>query len=416
MNPRMTLSARALVTGVAAIGVLLATSGASIGQETTLRLIVPVSGSGDALSKLAQQYGEATDGVTVNIQSFPAGDHYGQALVTQLQSGAGVDLMYTNAGYGALEAMLPLGEAGRLADMSAASWAAEVPSSAKPDYMLGDALYGLPLSLTSVGMVYNGALLNELGITYPTTEDEFFAACATAAEQGKSFSSAAGPSPFYIIETLAASKVYAANPDWNEQRRNGAVSFADTPGWVDTFETYARMASEGCFQRGFEAAGIPDLFGAMAGGLVVSGIGPATLAGAVMGMNPEVTLTVGPWPAAENTVALGYYNDAISINAASANLDAAKAFVDWLAQPEQLETYASTAGGVAPSSAAAGNFPPLVAGLAPYYSAGQIVGMPHTGWPNAEVRDAINRGAAQLVTGQASVAEVLGAMDAAWDK
>ena len=70
MNPRMTMSARALMGGVAALGILLATSGVSTGQETTLRLIAPVSGSGDALSKLAQQYSEATDGVAVNVQSF----------------------------------------------------------------------------------------------------------------------------------------------------------------------------------------------------------------------------------------------------------------------------------------------------------------------------------------------------------
>ena len=41
--------------------------------------------------------------------------------------------------------------------------------------------------------------------------------------------------------------------------------------------------------------------------------------------------------------------------------------------------------------------------------------MAESGWRQQELRDALKRGGAQLVTGQAAVDEVLAAMDAAWD-
>lgn len=387
----------------------------ALAQDVTLRLVAPASAVGDALEQLAQTYAAETGGVTFTVQKFPSGDSYGQAVVTQIQSGAAPDLIYTNAGYGRLESLMPLAQAGHLADLSAGAWVADFPESARDVYYDGEALYGLPLSLTSVGLIHNTAMMDRLGIAYPETEEDFFAACATAAGQGVSFSSASGAFPYYIVETIAAAKVYAETPDWNARRRAGEVSFATTPGWAETFATFARMAEEGCFQRGFEAASVPDLFAAMAGEQGATNVGPVTLAGAVLRMNPTLSLAVGPWPSGENTVALGFYNDALSVAAGSPNLDAALGFIDWLAEPEQQRAFTAIAGGTARADVAEGTFPAMIERLAPYYSAGEIVGLPHTGWTRLEVLDTLSRGATQIVTGQATIDEVLAALDAAWD-
>lgn len=401
------------ISGIAAL--MLAPAAPVLAQDATLRLVAPASAVGDALEQLAQDYAAQTEGVTFTIQKFPSGDNYGQAVITQIQSGAAPDLIYTNAGYGSLESLMPLGEAGHLADLSAGDWTGDFPESARDVYYDDDVLYGLPLSLMSVGLIHNTEMmLDRLGIAYPETEEEFFAACAAAAEQGVSFSAASGAFPYYIVETIAASKVYTETPDWNAKRRAGEVTFADTPGWTETFETFARMAEEGCFQRGFEAASVPDLFAVMAGEQGASNVGPVTLAGAVLRMNPALSLELGPWPSGDETVALGFYNDALSVAATSEHLDAALAFVDWLAEPEQQRTFTGVAGGTAPADVVEGTFPPMVERLAPYYSSGEIVGLPHTGWTKLEVRDTLNRGATQIVTGQATIDEVLEALDTAW--
>ncbi|WP_238368206.1 ABC transporter substrate-binding protein [Mesobacterium pallidum] len=395
-------------------GLMLSSALPSLAQEASLRLVAPASAVGDALQQLADAYAAAHDGVRFTVQKFPSGDNYGQAVITQIQSGSAPDLIYTNAGYGSLESLMPLGQAGHLADLSGGAWVANFPDSAHDVYYDGDNLYGLPLSLTSVGLIHNTAMLEKLGIAYPETEEDFFAACAAAAEQGASFSAASGAFPYYIVETIAASKVYTETPDWNAKRRDGEVTFAETPGWTATFETFKRMADEGCFQRGFEAASVPDLFAAMAGELAASNVGPVTLGGAVLRMNPSLSLEIGPWPAGDQTVALGFYNDALSVAATSQHLDVALDFVGWLAEPEQQRAFNGITGGVSPVDVTEGTYPAMIARLAPYYSAGEIVGLPHTGWTKLEVRDALNRGATQIVTGQATIPDVLAAMDAAW--
>lgn len=383
--------------------------------ETTLRLALPTSGSGDALAALAETYSAAQADVSIQVQRFPAGPGYGQGILTQLQSGAGPDIFFTNGGYGALESLLPLGKNGQLADLSGAAWEPNIPPAAREAYYVGDALYGLPLSMVWVGGVYNPAVLDQLGIEYPQTEEALLAACATAKAQGLSFSTALGSSPYYFIETVAVSTVYKDMPDWNARREAGEVTFAGTPGWAEAIGMFKRLAEADCYPEGFEATTIPELFALLAGGHAASGLGPITLAGAVMRMNPEITLRMAPWAAGEDSVAVGFFNDAVSVNAASANTDAAKAFVDWLAAPEQQQLYGQMSGGTSIHDLAQGNFSPMVEGLGSYYAEGRFLPIPHITWERPQVLEALNRGGSAVVTGQMTIEQALADMDAAWD-
>ncbi|MCU0905856.1 MAG: ABC transporter substrate-binding protein [Rhodobacteraceae bacterium] len=402
---------RPLIAAATTIALFL--PGAALAQ-TELRFALPTSGSGDALNALVETYAAANPDVRITVQRFPAGPGYGQGILTQLQSGAGADLMFVNGGFGALEALMPLAKNGQLVDLSGSAWAADIPEGARAAYMIGDAVYGLPLSLIAVGAVYNPAVLARLGIEYPRSLDDLMAACALAPEQGINFSSSLGTSPFYMILANAVGTVYADQPDWNARRAAGEVTFANTPGWAEAFAIYRQMSEANCFQPGYQAATIPDVFAAMAGEQVVSGVGPSTLAGAVMRMNPTVTLQMAPWPAGDKLTAIGFFNDAVAVNAASGNVDAARALVDWLAQPEQLRAYASSAGGIATVDIGSGNYAPLVAGLASYFDAGEFVTLPHVEWERREVLEALNRGAGALSTGQMTIEQVLAGLDAAW--
>lgn len=383
--------------------------------QTTLRFALPTSGSGDALAALAETYAASRADVAIQVQRFPAGPGYGQGILTQLQSGAGADLMFTNGGYGSLESLLPLGRNGQLADLSGAPWEAVIPEAARDAFYLEGALYGLPLSMVWVGGVYNPAVLEQLGITYPHTEEELFAACATARAGGLSFSTALGMSPFYFIETVAVSTVYVDTPDWNERREAGEVSFSDTPGWAEAINMFVRLAAAGCYPEGFEATTIQELFALLAGGRAASGLGPITLAGAVMRMNPDITLRMAPWADGDESVAVGFFNDAVSVNAASANIDAAKDFVAWLADPEQQRTYGRLSGGTSLVDLAEGVFSPMVEDLGALYASGRFLPIPHVTWQRPQVLEALNRGASAVVTGQMTIEQALAGIDAAWD-
>ncbi|MGY6705631.1 ABC transporter substrate-binding protein [Roseinatronobacter sp.] len=402
-----------LVAASTAVAVFL--PGAAF-SDTTLRFALPTSGSGDALAALAETYAAAQPDATIQVQRFPAGPGYGQGILTQLQSGAGPDMFFTNGGYGALESLLPLGRNGQLADLAGASWETLIPDAAHDAYYIGDALYGMPLSMVWVGGVYNPAVLEQLGIEYPHTEEALFDACATAKAQGLSFSTALGSSPYYFIETVAVTTGYKDTPDWNARREAGEVTFAGTPGWAEAIEMFARLDEADCYPEGFEATTISELFALLAGGRAASGLGPITLAGAVTRMNPDITLRMAPRAAGEDSVAVGFFNDAVSINAASGNIDAAKAFFQWLSEPEQQQLYGEMSGGTSLYDLAEGNFSPMVEGLGTYYAEGRFLPIPHVTWQRPQVLEALNRGGSAVVTGQMTIEQALADMDAAWDK
>ncbi|AEQ51287.1 ABC transporter substrate-binding protein [Pelagibacterium halotolerans] len=404
-------------TTCAGLSFLAAAAMGSTAFSQELRLLVPAGGTGDGLIELAEQYNDAQPDVRITAQRFPSGDPYSQAVVTQLQSGSGPDLIFTNGGWGALESILDLGSAGRLLDLSDTAIADVVPEAAQDTYWLDGELYGLPLSLLHVGMVYNANLLEEHDIELPADEAGFLEFCAETLDLGFSAASVSGPGPLYMIAAIANTRVYTDNPEWNAQREAGEVTFGESQGWRETFEYYQDMAEAGCFQPGFEAAGIPQLFAAMAGAQVLTGVGPATLMGAVMGMNPEIDLRMTTWVGGgENgRVAIADYNDSLSINAATEHEDAAVAFVEWVAEPAQQAVFAEVAGGTPLSVADTLEFGDRYADLVPYHEAGRVTGLPHTAWRNVEVRDAINAGANGLVTGQFTVDEVLAMLDEAWD-
>ncbi|SFZ84638.1 raffinose/stachyose/melibiose transport system substrate-binding protein [Devosia enhydra] len=391
------------------------TAGAALAQ-TQVRLLAPASGSGVGFAAIAEKFNAAQSDVKVEIQRVPSGESYAQAMFTQLQAGAGADLIFTNAGYGAPESMLPLAEAGQLADLTDRAFAAEFPPERVAEYWSDGKLYGLPLSLTNVGLVYNVDLLAQNGLTPPETFEELLALCDKAVSLNKSAVGIAGSSPFYFYEAVAVGTVFVEDPDWSEKRTAGETTFAGTPGWTAAFERVKTMLDRQCFPVGVQAITPPQLFADIAAGNVLMAVGPTTLMGAVVNMNPAITLKMRPFPndAAERTAAMSVYNDALSVNAKSANQDAAFAFLDYLSQPEQMAEFVKLAGGTAPADAAAGAFPPALEDMVPFYAEGRVHTVPHHAWREPAVRGVLISSGGAFLAGSKTAAEFVADLDAAW--
>jgi raffinose/stachyose/melibiose transport system substrate-binding protein len=403
--------------GCVAFALGLAAMGAgALAQDGTVRVVAASSGSGNALVELAKAYVASHPGSNVEVQQIPVGESYTQAILGQLQGGAGPDIIFTNAGYGAPESLVPLGASGALLDLSSESWAAGIPADARADFGAQQAIWGLPLALLSVAIIYNADVVADLGVALPATYPELLKLCATAKAVGKSAFGVPGSNPYFFIQAIAAQTVYADDPAWNQKRQAGEVTFEGTEGWHVALDRYQEMAKQGCFFPGFEVAGVSQLFAAIAGGDVLMAIGPTTLMGGVKAMNPAINLKMAPFPGetADTNQVIAFYNDAVGVNVNAAEPEAAKAFIAWLAEPEQLAEYSNIAGGVPPGDVALLKFPEALRDLVPSFEAGRTISAPHFGWPSAEVRAELVRGASGLVTGQTSTADVLRAMDAAW--
>jgi raffinose/stachyose/melibiose transport system substrate-binding protein len=146
-------------------------------------------------------------------------------------------------------------------------------------------------------------------------------------------------------------------------------------------------------------------------------LAPSAAIGAIKGVNANFPAAMFPVPGAtsEATRAVTQYNDSFSVNAKSANLDAAMKLVDFLAQPEQQQAYANITGVISVPDSVTGKVPEMYSSFGPLLQQKKAVTLPSLVWPNPAVGTAITPGMQGLLTGQKTIADVLTDMDNAWN-
>ena len=220
---------------------------------------------------------------------------------------------------------------------------------------------------------------------------------------------------------ISATRVYADTPDWNQQRADGAVTFADSKGWQDTLQTVLDLNAAGCFQPGAAGGGFDAITAGITQGTSLAAFTPGGAARELMDSTPGLELQVQPFPPAQGGTEflLASPNYALSIAAAgdAGQKQAAQEFAAWLAKPENAAEFTTLSGGVPIT------FPETGGALDTQYEpvaelleAGTYAPLPNLSWPNPGVYDALAKGVQGLIAGQGDVASVLQSVDAAWDR
>ena len=289
-------------------------------------------------------------------------------------------------------------------------------------YTVDGKVYGQPLDFTIGSVVASLGTLKMKGLTeFPKTMSELDAACSALQGQGASLlalAGAAGPNVGLTLQAISATRVYAETPDWNEQRADGQVTFADSQGWKDTMQTFVDLKDAGCFQPGAEGGGFDAITNGLAQGQSVGSFIPSGAAVEIAQAAPaEAEFAVEPFPAENGgeQMVLGSSNYTMSINAKAKNKAGAQDFLEWLAEPAQQQRYYELSGEL-PVSAfdtldLTGTIYEPVADL---LKEKKYTPLPNNIWPNPSVYEALQVGGQGLLTGQTSIDQALQAMDAAW--
>lgn len=396
-----------------------ATGTASL-ANSEIKLYVPTAESGDSPYKvIAAAYTAEFPDRKVTITEA-SGDAFGQGLTTQLRGGNAADVFYVTPGRGNPVSLLPLIEAGYLAPLESAATKAAIPESSLQNFESDGKVYAHALDLTIVSTVTNKTAADSLGYGEPADFAALLDTCKAVAAKGATAFVLAGTTPQnngLAAMVLAGSRVYAENPTWNLDRTEGKTTFAETQGWVDTLQAFIDMKDAGCFQAGVEGAGFDAITQGLAQGKSVNAFVPA---GAAFGIGQEAptqtfVVTQMPGATADATTMFVSANNALAVNAKSANLAAAKAFVEWLAIPANLAKYVETSGNLTAGTIDATKLPPQYAPVADALAEGSFIPLPNQGWASGEVYDNLGKGVQGLLTGQATVEQVLKSMDDAWD-
>ncbi|MBT2249329.1 extracellular solute-binding protein [Arthrobacter sp. BHU FT2] len=367
---------------------------------------------------LAEKYMEANPDVKITFNPQP-NDSYDQTLRTQLQAGNASDIVVTSPGSGQGRSILPLAEAGFLEPLD--DTAKELlPEGSAGTFGPDGKVFGQATAITVSALVANEGAVKEAG-EFPADFEALEEQCKTLESSGKSLFALAGAAPpntGLTAMSLAASRVYAQDPKWNDKRAAKEVTFAGSEGWKSALEAVNTLKDAGCFQKGAAGAGFDAITKGLASGTALAGFIPATSWKQLQSATAGSEFGVRALPAEEGSGKDFLYasaNYAFSINAASKNKEAAKAFLAWAAEPEQTKAFAEIDGALPVSGLDSYDFEGgAYKNVGDLIKDGKYGPLPNIQWPNSAVYDALATGVQGIITGQKTPDQVLQAMDAAW--
>ncbi|ARJ04195.1 hypothetical protein GCM10010988_29270 [Cnuibacter physcomitrellae] len=393
--------------------------GDSSGGDVTLTFAYPKAGATTPWETMAEKYTEET-GIKVEVEPIYI-DGYDAAISTRLQSGNAPDLFLTEPGSGP-KGLVTLGSAGLLGEVT--GQAADLINSAETSAYGSDGkVYGFPLyNAPRAAVVFDGNL-DKAGVQWPDTISDMLATCKTSKSNGYAFTLGQFGSSFTAdgqALLIAASSVYANDPDWDAKRAAGDVTFSDTDGWRYAIQTLSDMYAAGCYQDGAEAAQGEFWTGVGAGetpSVLSLTTGEADIWKDLSQLLPNETTSVYAFPGqtADDRRVVNSVKFTLSYAAANANSEAAKAYIDWLSQPENLQQIADITGTVPAGEVTADSLESVYEPIKSLVADGKVISEPGLTWPNG-VLAAMQEDVPGLFTGQKTVDQVLSDMDAAWAK
>lgn len=289
----------------------------------------------------------------INLEFAPtAPAEYNAALNSKLQAGSAGDLITCRP----FDASLELFNNGQLADLSDLPSMANFSDVAKSAWTTDDgaSTFCVPMASVIHGFIYNKTAFDELGLTEPTTVDEFYAVLDAIKADGTYIPMAMGANDQWEAATMGYQNIGPTYWKGEEGRLaliSGEQKLTD-PQWVAPFEQLARWKDY--LGDGFESQTYPDSQNLFtlgraaifpAGSWEISVFTPQIAGAFEMGAFPP------PVPAAGDTCYISDHTDiGIGMNAATPNPEAARTFLDWVASPEFASLYGNALPGFFPLS------------------------------------------------------------------
>ena len=267
---------------------------------------------------------------------------YNAALNSKLAAGSAGDLITCRP----FDASLELYNQGNLADLSGLAAMANFSPVAKSAWQTDDgaATFCVPMASVIHGFIYNKDAFAALGLSVPTTVDEFFAVLDKIKADGTYIPMAMGTNDQWEAATMGYNNIgpnYWKGEEGRLALIRGTQKLTD-PQWVAPYEQLAKWKDY--LGDGFEAQTYPD-----SQNLFTLGRAAIYPAGSweISGFNTQAQFAMGafspPVQAAGDTCYISDHTDiALGMNAKSAHADEAKAFLEWVGSSEFADLYANS--------------------------------------------------------------------------
>ncbi|MCJ1898843.1 MULTISPECIES: ABC transporter substrate-binding protein [Paracoccus] len=318
-------------------------TGAAWAQDVTLTI---ESWRNDDLAiwqeKIIPAFEAANPGIKINFAPS-APPEYNAVLNSKLDAGSAGDLITCRP----FDASLELFKKGKLADLSDLAAMANFSDVAKSAWQTDDGAQTFCVPMASVihGFIYNKTAFEELGLTPPKTEAEFFALLDKIKEDGTYIPMAMGTADQWEAATMGYQNIgpnYWKGEEGRKALIEGTQKLTDE-GWVAPFRQLAKWKDY--LGDGFEAQTYPDsqnLFTLGRAAIYPAGSWEIGVFGPQIGGAFEMGAFPPPVPAEGDTCHISDHTDiALGMNAATKHPEEARKFLEWVGSSEFATLYAN---------------------------------------------------------------------------
>jgi raffinose/stachyose/melibiose transport system substrate-binding protein len=381
----------------------------------------------DAADAIYKAYEDAHPNVKITREAV-ASDQMRQTVNTAIASGTGPDIIFYDAGPGYAGV---LANAGLLTPLDSYAeqygWKDKIAAQSLEATSLNGQLYGLPLQVDLIGMYYNQTLLDQEGLTVPTTVEELKTFCQTAKDKGYTpiaFSDNPGWQAFHQFSMTANDMI---GPDAMRALLTQNQGSWNTPEIVKAIQTYfVDLMNAGCYTSDVNALTYDDGSSLMYTGQSLLNTTGSWLISGIQENMPDQDVRFAPFPSIDG--AQGQYwvsgvGSAYYISAKSPHQDEAAALLDYFFSPDVVKQWIEQAGFFVPVQVDSSTL-----NVTPLYKS--IIDVLQTGiGPNAtaqfgynvdvlappEFNEAMQNGFQAIISGQTTPEQLAADLQAAWE-
>ncbi len=351
-------------------------AGAASAQTVNLDFLITSGAETEAAAEaLANAYMAANPDVRVLIETRPGGAEGDNLVKTRLATGEMADVFFYNSGslFQALNPTLVLEPLDDLSSMDG------ILDSFKQVVTADGNVYGMPgyESTMGGGIFYNRPIYEELGLSVPTTWEEFVANNEAIMEAGyvavaQTYGDTWTSQLFVLADYY---NVQAQEPDFAERYTANDAKYADTPAALRGFELLQEGYEAGWWNRDFGAATYADGVRMVTEGEAAHYPMLTFALNNIQETYPELINDVGffaqPGPEGAPNGLTVWMPGALYIPKGSAVTDVAKDFVNFIGSAEGCQIILDTVGASGPTVVQGCDLPDTVpqavADMAPYF-------------------------------------------------
>ncbi|RED64781.1 ABC transporter substrate-binding protein [Cohnella lupini] len=299
-------------------------------------------GTLEAFKAITDQFNQAHQGITVEVADL--GKDFNTLMTAKMASNDMPDL-FSTAGWSVRrfgEYLLPLNDR---------SWAGQVEGQIKPVVtdMAGN-LVALPMDIDISGIVYNAKILKDLNLTVPQTWDQFLADCEAIKKAGLTPIAIAGKDgdAAGFMSRIALSLLVQSNPSYKDAFDSKTFDWKQF-GPVTDF--VLNLKAKGYLNKDNLTADKPSVYAQFAKDQVAFAFQSNQTIAEIKKLNPDSSVSMMMLPVSGDGAQpflISGERDSVGVWKDSKHQEEALTFLDFLAQPENVqkiaESYALPAG------------------------------------------------------------------------